>query len=191
VGRTALGPRRLNLFHVTAEPDLTLVPLRRTDFPLLVDWLAQPHVARWWKSPKTLHEVEAEFGPCLDGSDPTVLFLVRERDRSIGLVQIYRMVDNPDYAAAVGFLEAGALDLFIGDPADCNRGLGSALIALACDRIWSMYPEVSGVVAGPSVRNERSIRAFEKAGFQSAGSVTVPGEDEEERIVYRDRPTKE
>jgi aminoglycoside 6'-N-acetyltransferase len=172
-----------------AEPDLTLVPLQRSDFPLVVHWLAQPHVAQWWESPKTLEEVESEFGPCLDGIDATQLFLVHEHGRAIGMVQIYRMVDNPDYVATVGYPNAGALDLFIGHPADCDRGLGTRLITLACDRIWSTYPEVTGALAGPSVDNERSIRAFEKAGFRSVGTVTVPGEKEAERIVYRDRPT--
>ena len=169
--------------------DLTLVPLRRTDFPQLVDWLAEPHVARWWQSPRTFSEVEAEFGPCLDGDDPTLLFLCHEDDRPVGLVQIYRMADNPDYAAVVGFPDAGALDLFIGDPAACNRGLGPRIIAGATERIWSTYPEVTGALAGPSVHNGQSIRAFEKAGFASVRTAQVAGEEDEELILYCDRPT--
>jgi aminoglycoside 6'-N-acetyltransferase len=174
---------------VDGDPDLSLAPLGRTDFLLLVDWLARPHVARWWGTPKSLGDVEAEYGPCLDGDDPTLLFLCLECDRPIGLVQIYRMADNADYAAVVGVPDAGALDLLIGEPAACNRGLGTRIIALACERIWSTFPEVSGALAGPSVHNGQSIRAFEKAGFRSVRTVRVPGEDDEELILYCDRPT--
>ena len=169
--------------------DLTLVPLERSDFPRLVEWLAQPHVTEWWGEPKALREVEAEYGPCLDGTDPTLLFMCREGGRPIGMVQIYRMADNPDYVASVGHPDAGALDLFIGEPAACNRGLGPRIIALATERIWSTYPEVRGALAGPSLHNAKSIRAFEKAGFQSIGTAPVPGEVDDEMIVYRDRPT--
>ena len=171
------------------ERDLTLVSLQRADFPLLVDWLARPHVARWWGAPKALSAIEAEYGPCLDGDDPTLLFLCHEGDRPIGMVQIYRMADELDYASAVGFPEAGTLDLFIGEPTACNRGLGRRVITLATERIWSTYPEVTGALAGPSVHNGQSIRAFEKAGFRSVGAVDVPGEDDQEMILYCDRPT--
>jgi aminoglycoside 6'-N-acetyltransferase len=136
-----------------------------------------------------LGDIEAEFGPCLDGDDPTLLFLCVEHDRPVGLVQIYRMADNPDYAAAVGFADAGALDLFIGEASACNRGLGTRVIALATERIWSTYPDVTGALAGPSVHNRPSIRAFEKAGFRSMRAVRVPGEDDEELILYCERPT--
>jgi aminoglycoside 6'-N-acetyltransferase len=171
------------------EPDLTLVPLTRDHFPLLVDWLAQPHVVRWWGEPASMDGIEAEYGPCLDGEDPTQLFLIREGEQPIGMVQIYRMADNPDYGAVVGYPAAGALDLFIGDLAACNRGLGTRVIGLATERIWLTYPEVTGALAGPSAHNGQSIRAFEKAGFRSVATATVPGEVDEEIILYHDRPT--
>jgi aminoglycoside 6'-N-acetyltransferase len=174
---------------MTAASALSLVPLRRTDFPLMAEWLAQPHVAEWWGDPKGLADIEAEYGPCIDGTDPTLLFLCLEDDRPIGMVQIYRMADNPEYVAALGFADAGALDLLIGEPSATGRGLGTQIIAAATDLIWTTYPEVQGALAGPSVRNARSQRTFEKAGFSVQGQVHVPGEPEDELILYRTRPT--
>ncbi|WP_242611122.1 GNAT family N-acetyltransferase [Blastococcus saxobsidens] len=29
-------------------PEVVLRPLRRSDFPMLAQWLAEPLVARWW-----------------------------------------------------------------------------------------------------------------------------------------------
>jgi aminoglycoside 6'-N-acetyltransferase len=136
-----------------------------------------------------MEEVEAEYGPCIDGTDPTQLFLCHEAGRPIGMVQIYRMADNPEYVEAVGFAAAAGLDLFIGDASNCDRGVGSALIAAATELIWRTYADAQGALAGPSVRNARSIRAFEKAGFNAVRQVTVPGEEDEELILYCARPT--
>jgi aminoglycoside 6'-N-acetyltransferase len=56
--------------------DLGFRPLSRDDLPLLFEWLRRPHVAEWWRAvPADRAAVEAEYGPCIDGDDPTDLFL--------------------------------------------------------------------------------------------------------------------
>jgi aminoglycoside 6'-N-acetyltransferase len=171
------------------EPLLGFEPLARTDFPMLVRWLAEPHVASWWGPPLDLTGVETEFGPCIDGTDPTVVFVVTEGGAPVGLLQIYRLADNRDYARAVGTDDAAGIDLLIGEPARCGAGLGPRMISQAAELIWERYPEVGGALAGPSVHNTRSHRAFEKAGFSALRRVTVPGEEDDEMIFYRPRPT--
>ena len=168
----------------------TLVPLRRHHFGLVVDWLAQPHVAEWWDSPQGMDQVEAEYGPCVDGTDPTEVLLCVVGDQPIGLVQIYRLEDNPEYAEAVGLPSAGGIDLFIGDGERLGAGLGSAMIAAAAERIWERYPDVPCAMAGPSVHNARSIRAFEKAGFRALRQVRIAGETDEELVLVCARPTR-
>ena len=54
--------------------------------------------------------------------------------------------------------------------------------------VWPGYREVRRCLAGPSVANTRSVRAFEKAGFEQVGLVRVPGEAEDEAIMVLDRP---
>jgi hypothetical protein len=44
-------------------------------------------------------------------------------------------------------------------------------------------------MAGPSVHNVRSQRAFEKAGFHALRQVAVPDEVEDELIFFCPRPT--
>ena len=168
---------------------LTFSALRRDHFDLVVDWLAQPHVAQWWEHPQGPAEVEAEFGPCVDGSDPTEVLLCLVDDHPVGLLQIYRLADNPEYAAAVGLPSAGGIDLFIGDGERRGSGLGPAIIAAALQRIWARYPDVECAMAGPSVHNARSIRAFEKAGFRAVRQVQVPDETDEELVLVCERPT--
>jgi aminoglycoside 6'-N-acetyltransferase len=174
-----------------AVTGLSLRPLARADLPTLAAWLAQPHVAAWWGPPPELAAVEREYGPCIDGTDPTNVRIALSGDSGlgIGMVQIYRLADNLDYQRAVGVPDAAGIDLLIGDAAHCGHGLGPRLIALAVTLAWERYPDVKRAMAGPSVRNTRSHRAFEKAGFHAVGPVAVPGEEDEEMVFVCDRPT--
>jgi aminoglycoside 6'-N-acetyltransferase len=156
---------------------------------MVVEWLSRPHVAEWWATPQGAEEVEQEFGPCIDGADPTLVFLCAVAGRPVGLVQMYRLVDNPDYARAVGLPEGGGIDLFVGEEDQQGHGLGPAIIMAATEMLWRRYPEVSYAMAGPSVRNGRSIRAFEKSGFSIWGRVSVPGEADDELVLVCPRPT--
>ena len=167
----------------------SFVALSRHHFPLLVEWLARPHVAQWWTHPQGAAAVENEFGPCVDGTDPTEVLLCAMDDQLIGLVQLYRLDDNPDYANAVGLPGAAGVDLFIGEADRLGVGLGPAIIAAALERVWRRYPDVPCAMAGPSVRNVRSIRAFEKCGFIAQGPVRVPDEEDEEMVLVCPRPT--
>jgi RimJ/RimL family protein N-acetyltransferase len=146
-------------------------------------------VAAWWGAPLSLEGVAKEYGPSVDGGDPTLVYLVAEGARPVGLAQTYRMADHPDYARAVGLDDGAGVDLFIGQEDRCGHGLGPRIIAAMVDLAWQQYPEVSCALAGPSVRNVRSHRSFEKAGFTRWRQVAVPGEVEDEVIFVLPRPT--
>jgi aminoglycoside 6'-N-acetyltransferase len=172
-----------------AERGLVLRPLARDDFDRVVRWLAEPHVAEWWGAPLTIGGVEKEFGPCIDGIDPTRVFIVSLDGAAFGLVQIYRLSDNPEYERAVGVADAAGVDLLIGEADRRGQGDGPRIIRAAVELIWDEYGEVRYAMAGPSVRNTRSHRAFEKAGFAAVRQVTVPGEVDDEMVFVCPRPT--
>jgi aminoglycoside 6'-N-acetyltransferase len=155
---------------------------------MVAGWLSRPHVAEWWDT-HAPDAVEEEFGPCVDGTDPTRVFVCRLDGTPVGLVQMYRLDDNPDYARAIGLAQAAGMDLFVSDPERCGHGLGPDIILATLELIWAAYPEVTCAMAGPSVRNGRSIRAFEKSGFTAVGPVAVPDEVDEEMVLVRARPT--
>ncbi len=75
--------------------EITFEPLRREHLPLMQAWLSQAHVARWWGAPKTLAEVEAEYGPGIDGTEPTWHYIVSLDGRAIGMVQWYLWSSYP------------------------------------------------------------------------------------------------
>ena len=59
----------------TGRP-VTVRPLARADLARLSGWLAEPHVARWWRDPNDLAAVTATYQPCIDGTDPTEVFVI-------------------------------------------------------------------------------------------------------------------
>jgi len=54
--------------------------------PLLARWQTRPHVARWWRDPCDLASITAEYLPCIDGRDPTEIFVIEldgPRERTV------------------------------------------------------------------------------------------------------------
>jgi aminoglycoside 6'-N-acetyltransferase len=167
---------------------ITFEAFERAHFARFVDWVTRPHVARWWAEPSTVGAVEAEYGPSVDGTDPTRCFLIVEDGRPVGFIQAYRVAATPDYAAATGEPDAVGMDLFIGDEARTGAGLGPDVIRAFVDEVvWPAYPDLARCIASPSVANVRSLRAFEKAGFIRGPVVRVPGETEDEVVMLTRR----
>ena len=81
------------------------------------------------------------------------------------------------------------IDLFIGEVDHVGRGIGPLVIsAFARDVVFGLHG-VDVCVASPDPRNRRSLRAFEKAGFERRQTFTVPGTGSRETlVVLRRRP---
>jgi len=137
------------------EKRISFRPVEDADVPLLHRWRNEPHVMRWWYeddgSDPTLDVVAKSYGP--DPNEP----------------------DYPPYRDALQE-EGVGMDLFIGEPAFVNRGVGTAVIREFLDQVVFADPTVTTCVVDPEVANTASIRAFEKAGFVRVREVSVPGE---------------
>jgi len=155
-------------------------PLDRSDFPLLQKWLAGPHVNRWWHETLDLAGVEAKFGPRVDGTEPTHVFMIEDNGQPAGWIQWYWWSDYPAHAAQLGAEPGSAgIDLAIGEEAMIGRGLGPAAIVQFLRQIVF----ANSVYCDPEEANVRSLRAFEKAGFTAMHSVQLAGENFRRRVV--------
>jgi aminoglycoside 6'-N-acetyltransferase len=175
---------------------LTLRQLDRADFARLSRWLEAPHVKRWWREPGDESSVEATYGPAIDGADPTELLIAELDGRPIGMLQHYRLADNPGYERALdpagGPRPAAGLDYLIGEPELTGHGLGPVMIAEGSARAWRAYPEIAAIVVAVQVGNRPSWRALEKAGYRRAWSGIVasgdPSDDGPSHAYVLDRP---
>ena len=175
--------------------EVTFRPLARADLALLGRWLAEPLVARWWAHDPSAEAVEADFGPVLDGADPTEIELACAQDRPFGLLQRYTFADNPAYVAQLEPVfppPEGALsiDYLIGEPDVRGGGAGAAMLAAFAAESWAAYPDADAVLVPVAAGNVASWRALEKAGFTrvAEGPLTPDNPvDPPDHVVYRIR----
>ncbi len=185
-----------------ASDAITFRVLTRADFPALQRWLNSPHVYEWWgrqagpgalggagPDAATMKQVEAKYGPEVDGLGVTHRFIIEFEGAPIGLIQWYHLRDFPDYARAVGEDPAACagLDLLIGEPSALGRGLGSGALDKFVTDVVFAESRVTHVVADPAASNARSIRAFEKAGFSRVRDAMVPGEPVPAAVMVRSK----
>jgi aminoglycoside 6'-N-acetyltransferase len=174
---------------VGAGPDgptaVTLRPMSRDDFPALAIWLRAPHVEAWFP---WLHgdappgeAVEAEYGPCIDGIDPTELFVIETEGEPVGFIQRYRISDNPSWAAALAPIgdtsKAMGFDYAIGVLDATGRRVGSEAIRQLLIDTFSRYADVETVVVAMQQANRASWRALERAGFERNWAGLLDSQD--------------
>ena len=171
--------------------------VNRDDFPLLGNWLAQPHVLRWWHHEHTSDAVERDFGPSVDGLEPSEDYLVLLGDRPIGLIQCSFYADYPGYAAEMEPLidlpyGTVTIDYLIGEPDLLGRGLGTRVIADFAKRIWDSKPSATCIVVPVPSANQASGRALLGAGFHLVAHGDLepdnPIDDPAHDIFRLDRP---
>ncbi len=143
----------------------------RSDFALLADWLAQPHVARWWNHEFTPDAVERDFGPTVDGVEPSQDHLALFDGEPFGLVQYSHFDAYPEYREELQELlevpvGAVTIDYLIGDPQRLGMGWGTAMIDAFCERIWRTDPVATCIIVPVVSGNHASWRALLRAGFR-------------------------
>lgn len=169
--------------------------LTRDDFDRLGEWLAEPHVSRWWAHDHTPEAVERDFGPGVDGAEPGEDHVVLLDGDPIGLIQFARLADYPEYTAELGSVievpaRAVTIDYLIGDPELVGRGLGPAMIAAFCERVWTT--SASCILVPVNSANVASWRALVKAGFEVVARGELdpdnPADGRMHEVLRLDRP---
>ena len=150
--------------------DVSFEPLRAGDLPLIAAWLARPHVRRWWREPSDVASVAENYGPLVDGSDPTEGFIVHLGRRPIGYIQRYLVDDDPQWretiTSSLGGTGGIGIDYLIGEPDLVGRGIGRLMIARFAAECWSRHPSADRIVVALQQDNVASWRALEAAGFR-------------------------
>ena len=131
------------------------------DFPLMLEWLSNPHVKEWWDDGEdTLEKVALHYG---DEHDGTGKFILIEdcggTERNIGYFQHYRASD-----------EAIGIDQFIGEKDCLNKGIGTEAVRLFVEMLMRRF-RPKNIILDPSPANKRAIRCYEKVGFRHYETV--------------------
>jgi len=140
---------------------LRLRPVSPDDLPLLMCWRADPEVQEFYgRPPDSLAEAHDMFLAALDV--PGWKFIVEEEGRPVGEIQYYHPYESERWSAGI--------DLFIGEPGDRNRGLGTEAARTLLQYLFETIG-ANLVTIGPEPANRRAIRSYEKAGFRKDALV--------------------
>lgn len=161
-------------------------PLTYADLPLLIAWQRRPHVAEWWTAPASPAEIEAEYGPVIDGAGSTRAFIAGCDGQSIGFIQVYTPMDHHADGWWVDEHDPGVrgIDQFLASADDLGHGLGTAMLRAFVGQVFA-DPGVTRIQVDPDPGNARAIRCYERVGFRSVGRVITP--DGPALLMYLDR----
>jgi aminoglycoside 6'-N-acetyltransferase len=142
-------------------PVIELRGMRSSDVDLIDRWDTDPDVAAfgggsgWYDWPAELRRQVAW----------RELLIAEQDGRPVGFVQLIDAAEEEFHYW--GDIEAGtwAIDIWIGDPSDRGRGIGSEVMRQALDRCFERHGAHS-VVIDPIATNERAIRFYQRLGFE-------------------------
>ena len=129
------------------------------DAHMLLRWLSQPHVAKWWGD-------AARGMQHAGGCAPESQALIVADGTPVGYLCWQRLPKEELEAAELTDLpsDLADIDILIGDPDWLGHGVGARALELLVARLHS-EPTVAFAGVGTSASNTRAIRCFEKAGF--------------------------
>lgn len=149
-------------------------PVTHGDVELLMQWLAQPFVYRWWHQEFSRTAVESHFGSMFDGSSTTHGFIVSIDDTPVGFIQYYFYSDEPDSTADISQVTPvhdndGSIDYFIGDARHVGKGIGRQIITAFCAQLRAELPHLDGLIVAVHADNPASWKCLQHAGFTIVG----------------------
>jgi RimJ/RimL family protein N-acetyltransferase len=130
-------------------------------------------VHRWWPDPHSAQELEADYGPAIDGTGETEVFVVELDEQPVGLAQRYVLSSEPEWAAVLGGAcpdldapRSAGIDYLLG-PADVRgQGVGTRAIAAFTAALFADLGDVQTVVVAVQQANPASWRALQRCGYQ-------------------------
>jgi aminoglycoside 6'-N-acetyltransferase len=142
-------------------PLVSLRPATREHLGLIRAWLTRPDIEAWW-GPASATEAEVNIAL---SSGHALCRLIEADGRPVGYAHA---VDATFWGDDLPQdIEAGTwdLDLFIASEEHRGLGVGQTALALLKEEVFATTLAVA-VCVFPSIRNERAVRAYEKAGFR-------------------------
>lgn len=148
----------------------------KENIPLLYSWLNEPHVSKWWPTPKKDEPIN-EFLQRIRSIDTGYLVLLNSIP--IGYIQYYKINRNEKSGAWLPELPQNTIgiDQFIGDKNLLGKGYGALFIKEFINYLSnSLEPILTTVIVDPEPHNIAAIKCYEKVGFINMGIYDRRGE---------------
>lgn len=142
------------------------------EYALLAKWLSDPVVLDCFEGRNhsyTYEKVIEKFRSRVIGEDKTVACMICYEREMIGYIQYFPTNDREyeiDSVVSTGYYKrVFAMDIFIGEPAYWNKGLGTHVIQ-GMNRYLMQQLDADLILIDPMTWNKRAIRCYEHSGFQ-------------------------
>lgn len=127
----------------------------------LYEWCQNKDVYEWFEQRLlTYDEIVSKYKKKLLDKKQD-LYIINYNNKDIGLVQIYKYEDDID----LNYNNTYEYDLFIGDTDYLNKGIGTEIIELINNLIYTKYKS-DYIILRPFKRNIRAIKCYQKCGFK-------------------------
>ncbi|MCP9962984.1 acetyltransferase [Streptomyces somaliensis] len=143
------------------------------DAGLVHAWMNDPEVAEYWEMAQPEERIAAYLRGQV-GSAHSTPYIGCVGGIPMSYWELYRADLDPLRHHYPARPRDAGVHLLLGSSQYRGRGLGAALLRAVSDWLLRTDPYAERVVAEPDIRNERSVRAFERAGFQLVRRIDLP-----------------
>lgn len=140
--------------------------LQGSDVKLMAYWLSDPRLTEFYGGRnQNYDDAWVKDNYLVDEANYITPCMVEYEGRPLGFMQFYPL--EREARTEYGYSQSElifAIDLFIGEPDQWNKGLGSRLVRAMAEYLI-LHREAKSVVIDPESWNGRAISSYEKAGF--------------------------
>lgn len=173
---------------MSVQPEyITFRPLNEDDFVLLHGWLNQPHMRQFYQdTPVSLSDVVNKFLPRARLETPTRDHIAQYREKPIGKLQCYKIIDYPETAKELELTSGIGIDLFIGEPEFVGKGIGSLMLKSYVHKIaFPLFQQEDSCYICHDLTNTIARSCSRKAGFYPVREVIEEGKSCELLMLTR------
>lgn len=146
--------------------DISIRLLRSADLDLMAKWLSDPKVYEFVHGkPKDLTWVKKKYGPRIVKKEKINSSIIEYKSTPVGYIQYFDIKPYEADYEMKNTKDIWAIDLWIGEPAYWEKGIGSKALKLVIDNIIK-NKKAKKIIIDPHVDNPRAIHVYEKVGFK-------------------------
>lgn len=157
------------------------------DLDLVHSWMNDPEVARFWEMPWSRDRM-ADYLRHAQAAGHSTPYLGELDGVAMSYWECYRADLDPLAEHYPAREHDAGVHLLLGPATYRGRGLGAGLLRAVAGWQLEADPRACRVVAEPDVRNERSVRVFQRAGFRRVADLELP--DKRAALMVRDRESR-
>ena len=176
---------------VLSEGNLSLRPLTDDDWPLLLKWEGDPEVVHWFggaifsadqgSEEDHLRAVKEHFTQIRQTGH---LWIIQCTQKSIGWCTLVRGPGDKQVYSDFAARDCRSIEISIGEKDCWGQGIGSTTNRLVTAFAFEQDGAEVACVCDVADYNRRSLRIFEKNGFEVYTTLSTPPGDRAQHLYY-------